>query len=116
MTQTQLTEVRNFMIEFRGVGKLVFPGITNLHGVQLDEVVVVKGQKFSLYPKKKLRPPLNEGLNKQVVVTMYNMPPKDGFAPADFEEMLRSDIEKKGGTHVKYDQVRFEWTFIMAKP
>jgi hypothetical protein len=111
MDLEQLSRVKNFTVECSGVGKLVFPGLTNLNGVKVDEVVVVKNGMFRVYPKKP-RPPPNTGLNKLVHVTVNKRPENDDD-PAVVEAKLRSYAEKQGGTHLKYDHQSFEWTFIM---
>jgi len=91
-----LSSVKNFTIEFYGICKVKFPGVTNFVDFDidsLDNVVVLKNGRIKLYPKIKTRPPLNVGLNKPFHVTVYSYPPPAGCSPADYETALHTTFE-----------------------
>lgn len=47
-----------------GYGSIYFPGVVDLFGIDLDEIVHIRRKEVIVYPNDDDKPPLNEGLNR----------------------------------------------------
>ena len=48
---------------------MFFPGVTNVAGMNFDEIVFFRHKEVTVYPDDKGKPSLGEGLNKKAQVT-----------------------------------------------
>ena len=75
MSLNELRQVKSFSI-FNEHGKIEFEGVTNLIGLNLDQIVTIKEKYIGVYQNeelnKQLIPMIGEGLNKPARIHMYN--------------------------------------------
>ncbi|ETO19917.1 hypothetical protein RFI_17303, partial [Reticulomyxa filosa] len=81
MTEEQLRAIKNLTVGHKVYGKVMFPGETDVRGIDLDEVVTIGWRAIQVYvdddPKK---PAIGKGLNKKAEVELHGvtpLPPKD---------------------------------------
>jgi len=68
----QLSHVRDFAVGCKEFGEVVFPGDSDVRGLDLDSIIVF-GKKMFL-PYKECEPPgVGEELNKHAIVTLFNV-------------------------------------------
>ncbi|BAM41811.1 uncharacterized protein TOT_040000192 [Theileria orientalis strain Shintoku] len=72
MTDEELKEVKDFQISREGYGDIVFPGTTDLRGVDLDEAVDIGYARVSVYAGTKSAPEVGKGLNRRAYVSINN--------------------------------------------
>ena len=128
MSLEELQNVKDFAI-YNDYGKIKFPGSTNLEGLNIDDIVNIEDKLVSLYQinDQVEKHPQGEGLNKEAVITLYNMKPsqsknedlsKTNFLNEtindNFESLLKKECDKKGMTFIKYDRITGNWTFKVS--
>ena len=69
--------VENFTVGRAGYGNVFFPGMTNVRGLNLDDIVFFRNKEVIVYPDDHNKPPLGEGLNKKAQVTLDKVWPFD---------------------------------------
>ncbi|XP_026194113.1 nucleoporin NUP145 [Cyclospora cayetanensis] len=135
MSEEELRRVRDFHIRRPGFGSILFPGHTDLRGINLDLVVHIGYLEVSVYADA--APPVGVGLNKTAQVTLCNCKPKrvskeaGGFDMAaagndgaeaeeeaaaaarneQFVEKVKKYTEKMGATFLSLDTHTWEWRF-----
>ncbi|KAL8444001.1 hypothetical protein Emed_006414 [Eimeria media] len=136
MSEEELQRVRDFTIRRPGVGKILFPGHTDLRGINLDLVVHIDHLEVSVYADE--APPVGVGLNKKAQVTLCNCKPSKGVeeeagggsssgdsgetgaaedeaAAAErkqqFVDRVRKYTEKMGARFLSLDVHTWEWRF-----
>ena len=62
--------VENFTIGRQGYGNIFFPGITNIKGMNFDDIVFFRHKEVIVYPDDSKKPELGQGLNKKAQVTL----------------------------------------------
>jgi len=120
-TEEELASVENFVIERDGYGSILFPGLTNLIGLDLNKIVEIRQREVILYPTEEERPPEGEGLNKEAIITLFNCFPvyKDKIIKnnkkilSKFEDKLKAKVENFKGKFIDYDQEQGVWRFII---
>ena len=60
--------VENFTVGRTGYGNIFFPGVTNVAGLNLDEIVFIRHKEVIVYPDDGKKPRLGEGLNRRAQV------------------------------------------------
>ncbi|XP_074651968.1 nuclear pore complex protein Nup98-Nup96-like [Tubulanus polymorphus] len=69
--------VQDFTIGREGYGSVFFPGVTNLAGLNFDEIVHFRRKEVTVYPEDDKKPALGEELNKRAEVTLDCVWPVD---------------------------------------
>lgn len=105
----ELMNVKNFTICRKNIGRIQFPGYTNIQRLNLDEIVNIEKGKVTLYPDEKLKPKRGLELNKQVIVTMLNIR-SNRLTEDEFIQKLK---DYKYGKFVHYDKESCEWIYSM---
>lgn len=62
MTKDELMNVNDFTISKEDVGKVTFPGLTDVRGLDLDRIVSFKDREITLYPNDSDKPASGEGM------------------------------------------------------
>jgi len=104
--------VQEFTVGVKGLGKVVWPGATDVRGLDLDKLVQFEFGSVTVYPDEDSegKPPLGEGLNKRAVVSLEGI----GLTAKDkkrYAELLREKTEEFGGTFVGYEPDTGTWSF-----
>ncbi len=114
--------VENFTVGRRGYGNVFFPGVTNVAGLNLDEIVFIRHKEVIVYPDDGRKPPLGEGLNKKAQITLDKVWPvdkaskasirdPDALAELGYEDKLRKACIKLGARFVEYRPETGSWVF-----
>lgn len=113
MSETALSCVDNLEIGRYGSGSIKWPGLTDVRGLDLDELVQIEQGSLTLYPDLD-KPKVGEGLNKEAVITlnlsMSSMKHKLKSAEV-LKERLTKLSEEFGGRFISYDSEK--WIFHM---
>ena len=70
--------VTDFTIGREAFGKIVFPGVVNVAGLNLDEIVFIRHKEVVLYPNEEKKPAFGEGLNRKATITVQKIWPVVG--------------------------------------
>lgn len=62
---------QNFAIGREGYGNVVFPGKTNIAGINFDDIVHFRRKEVTIYPDDGDKPAEGEGLNKKAQVGLF---------------------------------------------
>ncbi|EDO08394.1 Nucleoporin autopeptidase family protein [Babesia bovis T2Bo] len=89
MTDKQLSNVMDFQVTREGFGDILWPGYTDLRGLNLDKIVDIGNRKVTLYGGTSQIHPVGEGLNKQATVTLYNCIPDDSGKDKSITETVK---------------------------
>uniref|UniRef100_A0A646QCP4 Nuclear pore complex protein Nup98-Nup96 n=1 Tax=Hemiscolopendra marginata TaxID=943146 RepID=A0A646QCP4_9MYRI len=117
--------VENFTIGREGFGNIYFFGLTNVFGLNLDEIVHFRKKEVTVYPDDENKPPLGEGLNKKAQITL------DGIWPADktickpikspdrlktirYQEKLERISARIGAKFIDYRPETGSWVFQVS--
>ena len=114
--------VENFVIGRGGYGNIFFPGMTNIAGMNFDEMVIFRHKEVFVYPDDKTKPMVGEGLNKKAQVTLDKVWPIDKtlqnpikspekLVDMNYEEKLRKACIKMGARFVEYRPDQGSWVF-----
>lgn len=109
MTKDELMNVNDFTVLKEDVGKITFPGLTDVRGLDLDRIISFKDREITLYPNDSDKPANGEGtkyfsqflrlknlgLNKQAEITLFKCFPLDKVThrptedPAEVEAFIK---------------------------
>ena len=114
--------VHDFIVGRQGFGRVLFPGTTNIAGVNFDSVVHIRRKEIMVYPDDETKPPVGQGLNKRAEVTLDAVWPTDKatrqaireparLAQLRFAEKLERATEKLGARFVDYQSSSGSWVF-----
>ena len=102
-TDDELAEVEDFTIE-NAFGKVRFPGKTDLHDLDLDQIISISQTTVEIYPEDSIsKPPVGEGLNKKAIVTYYKMKLPGGDRLEAYINKIKQKCEKMGCTYIGHD-------------
>jgi hypothetical protein len=84
MSKSELESVKNFVVWKEDVGRVEFPGITNISGLDIDRIIEFKEKEIVMYPNDEDKPNVGEGLNKEAIITLFKSYPldKETFRPS----------------------------------
>ncbi|UKJ89915.2 hypothetical protein MACJ_003169 [Theileria orientalis] len=95
MTDKELSEVKDFQISREGYGDILFPGLTDVRGLDLDDVVDIGYRQVSLYNGRTRAPSEGTGLNKRAFVSMNNCTPTEDERTRFTSEMSHKNMMRK---------------------
>jgi hypothetical protein len=102
MTVEQLLRIDNFQIERQDVGSIQWPGITDVRGLNLDELVSIDHGAVEVYQDD--RPPVGNALNKGAVISLrVNRQAASDEEANMLQKRIRHLTEKSGHTFISYD-------------
>ncbi|KAJ1609621.1 putative nucleoporin [Cryptosporidium canis] len=123
-SEERLAAVEDFKIVREGVGEIIWPGITDVRGINLDLVVSIEPLCVSVYGDGDSSIPIGEGLNKKAIVTLKNCRPKRPITskdPLEIEEFntnrvkqIKSYTEQMGARFISLDIVTWDWKFEVS--
>jgi hypothetical protein len=120
MTKEELMSVRDFTVVKDDVGKVTFPGTTDVIGLDIDRIVAFRDREIVVYPNESDKPSIGEGLNKQAEITFFkcwttdkitNRPTDDPVELEAFTKKLRRRCRKWGCQFKSYELGN--WTFTL---
>ncbi len=131
--------VENFTIGREGYGNIFFPGVTNVAGLNLDEIVFIRNKEVIVYPDDSKKPEMGKGLNKKAQITLDKVwpvikcrsdgggseggssggsssrssetPSPEKLASMKYEEKLRRACDRLGARFVEYRPETGSWVF-----
>ncbi|XP_038055472.1 nuclear pore complex protein Nup98-Nup96-like isoform X2 [Patiria miniata] len=114
--------VEDLTIGRAGYGSVFFPGVTDLAGINLDEIVHFRRKEITVYPDDTHKPSVGEGLNKKAEVTLDRTWPTDKTSrkpitdvdrliALNYEEKLERATIKLGAKYVEYRPETGSWVF-----
>ena len=114
--------VENFVIGRAGYGNVFFPGMTNITGMNFDELVIFRHKEIFIYPDENTKPIVGEGLNKKAQVTLDKVWPIDKtlqhpirspekLGDMNYEEKLRRACIQMGARFIEYRPDTGSWVF-----
>ena len=71
-------------------GKILWPGTTNVTGLNFDSIVKISHQNVEVYPDEAMKPSQGEGLNKPAYVALHNIKPNQGVQVQDLDSLLKA--------------------------
>jgi len=120
MTKNELMAVEDFTVLKEDVGKVKFPGTTDVRGLDIDKIVSFKDREIIVYPNEKDKPAVGEGLNKQAEITLMKCWPHDKTTnrptddPAEIEAFIKKLKRRCRKWHCHF--ISYEngnWTFSL---
>ncbi|KAJ7996062.1 hypothetical protein DPEC_G00233180 [Dallia pectoralis] len=117
--------VENFTVGRKGYGSVFFPGVVNLTGLNLDEIVHFRRKEVIIYTNDKNKPPEGEGLNRRAEVTLDGVWPNDKtsctqiksperLSEMNYEGRLENASRKQGARFLEYRPETGSWVFEVA--
>ncbi|XP_067113030.1 nuclear pore complex protein Nup98-Nup96 isoform X1 [Osmerus mordax] len=117
--------VENFTVGRKGYGSVFFPGVVNMTGLNLDEIVHFRRKEVIIYPDDKNKPPEGEGLNRRAEVTLDGVWPNDKtsctqikspdrLAGMNYEGRLENASRRQGARFLEYRPETGSWVFEVA--
>lgn len=127
MGADELAAVRDFAVSRRGVGRIVWPGETDVRGLDLDAIVDIEEGEVALYDgvPASQQPPRGHGLNKRAHVELWGVVPDDDDAGSGEESghgsrLVQFSSELREHTNAmphaafdSYDEVSGTWRFTV---
>ncbi|CAH8522586.1 unnamed protein product [Heterobilharzia americana] len=77
MIQDEKCIVEDFVIGRRLYGHILFPGFTDVYGLNLDSIVHIRRREVVVYPDDEKKPPVGTGLNKRAEICLESIWPTD---------------------------------------
>lgn len=109
MSEEELKQIDNFEIGRHGFGSVKWPGLSDVRGLDLDQIINIGDGTVSLYPNES-KPAAGTALNKMAVISLKVK--RDARSPehaAKLKERIQQLTEKAGHKFISYDLDT--WTF-----
>uniref|UniRef100_A0A183ARR2 Peptidase S59 domain-containing protein n=1 Tax=Echinostoma caproni TaxID=27848 RepID=A0A183ARR2_9TREM len=114
--------VEDFVIGRRHYGHILFPGLTDLTGIDLDAIVHIRRREVVVYPDDEKKPTVGLGLNKRAEVCLESIWPTDKathepikslerLAVMRFEERLERATRRMDARFIEYRPESGSWVF-----
>ncbi|GFT07519.1 nuclear pore complex protein Nup98-Nup96 [Nephila pilipes] len=114
--------VKDFTIGRHSYGKVSFPGVTDVFGLNFDEIVFFGKKEINVYPDDDKKPPIGEGLNRKAKVILENVWPTDKTNHSlikDADRIIKMGYKEKierctiqlGATFIDYKPETGSWIF-----
>ena len=119
VTDCTACRTQDFAVSRSGYGKVMWPGVSDITGVDILEVVSIEKCDVELYERvpSTARPRRGEKLNRPAIVELDGIQPEEGEGAAEFEERLREYTEQTLHAEFRgYDAVRGVWKFRIMEP
>jgi len=103
MSEAQLEHIDNFEICRHGFGSIVWPGVTDVRGVDLDQVISIGEGAITAFPNDPL-PRVGTGLNKSAVISLrVKRVARSQREATMLQERIQLLTEKAGHKFISYD-------------
>ncbi|CAH8631056.1 unnamed protein product [Dicrocoelium dendriticum] len=114
--------VEDFVIGRRHYGHILFPGDTDVTGLDLDDIVHIRRREVVIYPDDVKKPPVGFGLNKRAEVCLESIWPTDKatrepiksperLSVMRFEERLERATRRMDAKFIEYRPESGSWVF-----
>lgn len=114
--------VDGFTVAREGYGNVFFPGLVDVTGLNLDDIVHFHRKEVTIYPDDDDKPPVGEGLNRKAQVTLDCVWPNDKTTHEPikdperlklmgYQEKLERATAKIGAKFVDYRPETGSWVF-----
>ncbi|CAH8850249.1 unnamed protein product [Trichobilharzia szidati] len=114
--------VEDFVIGRRLYGHILFPGITDVYGLNLDNIVHIRRREVVVYPDDEKKPPEGTSLNKRAEICLESIWPTDKstrepiksperLAVMRFEERLERATRRMDARFIEYRPQSGSWVF-----
>uniref|UniRef100_A0A5K3FMZ1 Nuclear pore complex protein Nup98-Nup96 n=2 Tax=Mesocestoides corti TaxID=53468 RepID=A0A5K3FMZ1_MESCO len=114
--------VQDFVIGRQSYGHILFPGLTDITGINFDEVVHIRRREVVVYPDDTTKPPQGYGLNRKAEITLDGVWPTDKstlefikspqrLASIRFDERLEKATQKLDASFIEYRPETGSWVF-----
>ncbi|KAL5110459.1 Nuclear pore complex protein Nup98-Nup96 [Taenia crassiceps] len=114
--------VQDFVIGRQSYGHILFPGLTDITGIDFDEVVHIRRREVVVYPDDTTKPPQGYGLNRKAEITLDGVWPTDKstrefiksperLAAIRFDERLEKATQKMDASFIEYRPDTGSWVF-----
>ena len=114
MKTKEIKKVKDFSI-WNEYGKIEWLGETDLTEINIDLWVLIKKEGVEVYPEdlfsESAKPTRGTKLNKQCIITLNNIFPRNERQANDFEKHLRIVCDKQDAVHHSYDDEEGIWKF-----
>jgi hypothetical protein len=108
-----LARIHQFTVTRPNYGEIVWPGETDVRGLDLDAIITIGRSEVGLY--ENCSPPsVGSGLNKRATITLHNVFPKEGSTDRkkqEFDRKLRDYCVSSGAEFIAYDRTTGSWKF-----
>ncbi|CAH8495623.1 unnamed protein product [Schistosoma turkestanicum] len=122
MVDNEKCLVEDFVIGRRLYGHILFPGITDVYGLNLDNIVHIRRREVVVYPDDEKKPPVGTSLNKRAEVCLESIWPTDKstrepiksperLALMHFEERLEKATRRMDARFIEYRPESGSWVF-----
>lgn len=122
MSSEDLAQVHGFAIRSAEYGEIEWPGVTDVRGLNLDEIVQFSESEVVVYPDdcSEAKPVVGKGLNKRAVLRLTHIYPSQPSAnessrnedpTAAFVERLKKRTVRCGAVFLDYAQNGGVWKF-----
>uniref|UniRef100_K3X9T9 Peptidase S59 domain-containing protein n=1 Tax=Globisporangium ultimum (strain ATCC 200006 / CBS 805.95 / DAOM BR144) TaxID=431595 RepID=K3X9T9_GLOUD len=116
MMSEDLAQVHGFAIRSAEYGVIEWPGVTDVRGLHLDEIVHFSEDEVVVYPDNYHdKPVVGMGLNKRAVLQLAHIYPSEPASSeekvAAFVERLKTHTLRFGGVFLDYAQNGGVWKF-----
>lgn len=104
------SRVPNFVVGRVKYGQVMFPGNTDVRGMDLNEIVRFDRHYVVVYEDEAGKPPVGHGLNKAAEVTL-KLDLRKLPEPSILVELLRCRSKKQGARFLSFNPVNGRWKF-----
>lgn len=104
MSEAQLKVIDNFEVCRRGLGSIKWPGITDVRGLDLDQIISIDEGTVTVYPDSSPQPPIGTGLNKAAVISLKVK--REARSPEEatkLQERIQYLTKMAGHSFISYD-------------
>ena len=115
MSNSELSKVKDFTVRREKFGMIKWEGLTDVRGLNLDKLIRIDKKEVFVYEGFDQPPPVGQELNKDAVITLWNVFPK-GNKPDDhskFESKLRKFCAINDAEYKSYSPASGEWVFAV---
>jgi len=117
LSERGLSRIDNFQVGRHGVGTIMWPGLTDVRRLNLDEIIKIEasgepgGPSVTIYPNEQDKAPKGKGLNKEAVIRLtVKLQQQFGAQQlARAQARLRDLTEQAGHMFISFDGE--EWIF-----
>ena len=114
--------VDGFTIGREGYGSIHFPGVVNVAGLNLDEIVHIRRKEVIVYPDDDNKPEQGDGLNRKAEITLDNVWPIDRtnrkpiqdperLKAMNYHDKIEEITARIGGRFTDYRPETGSWVF-----
>ena len=112
MTERELRGVENFTIK-NEFAELCFTGSTDLRGIDLDKCIKLQKGMVEIYPEGTTKPGKSFGLNKDALVTLFQVGLKGKKDVQAFIDKFKNKLETKGANFIGFDLAQDSVKFMI---